>query len=654
MAKEQTTSTRARSARPPPADRLPDFIPPQLCKTLDRPPAGEEWVHEVKLDGYRMQLRVSDGTAALRTRKGLDWTQKFQAIADVAAALPNCIIDGEVVALDAAGAPDFAALQAALSEGRSQDLIYFVFDLLFDGDEDLRKQSLTERKARLKSLIAKAKKTARAIRFVDHLTEPGDAVLKSACRMNLEGIVSKRATASYVSGRSESWAKSKCRAGHEVVIGGWSGGENRFRSLLVGVYRDGHLVHTGRVGTGFNARNSGDLLGKLQKLATDKSPFGGEGAARREKDVTWVKPKLVAEIEFAGFTGGGMVRQAAFKGLRADKPAGEVHADRPEPPATADLKQPTPAGPKRKKGDTAPASVMGVTISKPDKILWPEDKERPAATKFELAQYLEAVGPVMIEHLKGRPCSIIRAPEGITGETFFQRHAMPGMSNLISLVSVSGDRKPYVQIDRVEGLIAMGQIGGLEYHPWNNEPGRPDIPGRLVFDLDPAPDVSFDAVIAGAKEVKARLEAIGLNAFCKTTGGKGLHVVTPLAVDGKTRTNWQQAKQFAQAVCAAMADDEPNKYLIKMTKKLRTGRIFLDYLRNDTMSTAVAPYSPRARPGAPVSMPVSWSKVKKDLDPMRYTIATVPALLRREKPWPDYCDAEVPLEDAIRRFVSAD
>ena len=442
------SSAKARTRKPKTVrSELPEFIAPQLCKLVERPPSGSDWVHEIKLDGYRLQLRVSAGSAELRTRKGLDWTEKFQAIADTAACLPDCIIDGEIVALDDDGAPDFAALQAAISEGRSKDLIYYVFDLLFAEADELRDEPLTARKARLKKLLAPAKKAARQVRFVDHLDAPGDAVLQSACRMKLEGIVSKRADAPYRSGRGDSWAKSKCRAGHEVVIGGWRGGPDRLRSLIVGVYRGGHLLHTGRVGTGFNSRNSGEILERLNKLKTEKSPFGGEGAPRREKDVTWVKPSLVAEIEFAGFTGGGMVRQASFKGLRKDKPAGEVRAETPAKPETAHLATPNPGAKKPGAGNSA--SVMNVTISKPDKELWPQAGGDLPVTKLELARYLEAVAPFMIGHLRGRPCSIIRAPDGISGETFFQRHAMLGITNLVSLVSVSGDRS------RMSRLIAL-------------------------------------------------------------------------------------------------------------------------------------------------------------------------------------------------------
>ena len=641
---------RATSAPKLKAAALPGFVPPQLAKSVDRPPQGAGWGHEIKFDGYRLQLRVEDGHATLKTRAGLDWTAKFREIARDAEALPDCLIDGEACALDHNGAPDFPALQAALSDGKTGDLIFFTFDLLFAEGADLRNLPLRERKARLKALLDAAPKTAKRIRYVDHFEIAGDAVLQSACRMSLEGIVSKRLDAPSRSGRSESWLKSKCRAGHEVVIGGWTGEPGQLRSLLVGVHKGGKLVYVGRVGTGFGRDKVARVLPRLAPLETHKSPFTGPGAPRKEANVHWAKPELVAEIEFAGFTASGMVRQGAFKALREDKAAHEVVAETPAPAGKVALAQPARTAKPAPVKKADPPIVMGVTLSNPDKALWPDGGDGAPVTKLDLARYLEDVGPWMMPHIKGRPCSIIRTPDGIDGDQkFFQRHVGKGSSALISEVKVFGDHKPYLEIDRIEALAALAQQGATEFHPWNCQPFQPEVPGRLVFDLDPDEDIVFDRVIEGALEVKARLEALGLVAFCKTTGGKGLHVVTPLK-DGKGKIDWPAAKTFAQDVCLAIAADQPDRYLVNMAKAKRVGRIFLDYLRNDRLSTAVAPLSPRARPGAPVSFPLAWSQVKPGLDPKAFTIRTAPALLRKTKAWADYCDAEQPLAPAIKRL----
>jgi bifunctional non-homologous end joining protein LigD len=365
-------------------------------------------------------------------------------------------------------------------------------------------------------------------------------------------------------------------------------------------------------------------------------------------------------VEFAGWTEDGLVHEAAFKGLRADKPAAQVRVEKPARAATLDLAAPRArsaeatrsSAKRRSEGQKSDSPVvMGVKISNPDKPLWPATKGHEAITKLELARYYETVGSWMIEHIRGRPCSIIRAPDGMGGERFFQRHAMPGTSSPIELVTVSGDRKPYLQIDRVEALAAIAQVAALELHPWNCAPGHPEIPGRFVFDLDPAPDVPFDRVIEAAIELRERLEKLRLVAFCKTTGGKGLHLVTPVALSGSDPVGWPQAKALAREICARMAADSPKKYLVTMAKKERSGRIFLDYLRNDRMATAVAPLSPRARAGAPVSMPLTWAQVRKGLDPQRYTLRSVAALLARLEAWKEYRQSERPLLDALKRLA---
>ena len=639
-------ATAPKAAKAKTATQTPAFIEPQLCRSLEKPPSGPGWAHEIKFDGYRMQLRTVGGKATLLSRKGLDWSSKFPEIVAAGAALGDGIVDGEVVALDHTGAPDFAALQAAISDAKTENLVYFVFDQMFAGEADLRPLRLSERKAALRARFDDAPGN---IRYVDHFVDAGEAVLLSACRMDLEGIVSKRLDAPYRSGRGESWGKSKCRQGHEVVIGGWTTTGDRFRSLIAGVNRDGALVHVGRIGTGFGRDAVARIMPRLQALETEDNPFEGQGAPKKAVGVHWVRPELVAEIQYAGFTGDGAIRQASFKGLRDDKPAREVEAETPAPAATTALSEPAPAA-VRTKTVTARGSVpvMGVTVSNADKPLWPDAHDGEPVTKLELARFYEAVGEWMLPHVRGRPCSMVRMPDGIDGtQSFFQRHGAKGQSSLITEVVVRGDRKPYIQFDRVEALVAAAQTGALELHPWNNEPFLPEQPGRLVFDLDPAPDVAFETVIESAREIRDRLEDLGLVGFCKTTGGKGLHVVTPLQAKG---IDWPTAKAFARDVCKVMAADAPDRYLITMAKKDRAGRIFLDYLRNDRMATAVAPLSPRGRPGAPVSMPLTWRQVNKGLDPAAYTVRTVPPGMAKLDAWGGYRDGGRSLAAAIKRL----
>ena len=644
---------------------MPNFVPPQLCKSTSRSPSADGWLHEIKFDGYRIQMRVEDGNVSLKTRTGLDWTDKFTAIATAAAKLPDAIIDGEIVALSKPGNPDFSAMQTALSEASTDNLVFFAFDLLFSDGDDLRQLPLFERKKRLRKILTKRTKAKRSpIRYVEHFKTGGDAILESARKAGLEGIVSKKANSTYRSGRSDSWTKAKCRPGQEVVIGGWKTTSGKFRSLMVGVHKGEHLVYTGTVGTGYSASVVKRIMPELNAVAASTSPFSGKSAPPGGKDVHWLKPDLVAEIEYAGLTGDGMVRQASFKGLRKDKPASEVETEtsRTSIPdrnrnADAEMSKPmarndgrAPQGSSRLTS-SATVTVLGIAITKPDKVLWPDAGDGVPVTKRDLAAYFEAVGEWLLPHIEGRPCSILRAPDGINGEKFFQRHVMPGMSKVLEEVRVSEDHKPYLQVGSTEGLIAIAQTAGLELHPWNCAPGKVDVPGRLVFDLDPAPDVDFADVIKAAKEMRARLDAVGLTGFCKTTGGKGLHVVTPLSYALRDAVTWKEAKAFAQKVCSQMTADSPNRYLVNMSKSQRSRKIFLDYLRNDRKSTAVAPLSPRARVGATVSMPIPWSQVKAGLHTKRFTVRTAPALIKRGNAWDGYNDAAASLKTAINKLA---
>ncbi len=604
----------AKAAGPPPRRGAPNvnagpgFIPPQLCASDDRAPTGPGWVHELKLDGYRIQAHVAGGQARLLTRSGLDWTDRFPGAANGLAKLPDCIVDGELCALDAEGRPDFAALQGAIERGTTGSLVFFAFDLLFSAGTDRRPDPLSSRKQALAALLDPP---PAGVRFLEHFTVAGDAVLRSACQLGLEGVVSKKADAPYLSGRGPAWTKTKCRGRDEFVVGGWSHGAGGRLVLLVGARRDGQLVYLGRVGSGIGEAQAAKLDRALHAQKVQKSPF-----STTPKDAEgWTNPVLVAEIEYEGFTGDGKIRQGSFKGLREDKPAQDVTA------------------PAKSKATLTKAAKPGLTH--PEKLLWPAD----GITKQDLADYYAAVAPRLLAYIDAHAISIIRTPDGIGGQQFFQRHAMRGQSALIHQVQVRSEKEPYLMVDTPEGLAALAQIAALEIHPWGARVEDIDRPDRLVFDLDPAPELDFAKVVEGAKTVRDRLADLGLTSYCKTTGGKGLHVVVPLV----PRAEWPEAKAFAKGFCELMERDEPSRYVSVMAKKARTGKIFLDYLRNDRTSTAVAAWSPRARPGAPVSMPVSWSQVTAKLDPKSYTIRTAPTLLKKKDPWQDWTQAAVPL-----------
>lgn len=401
-------------------------------------------------------------------------------------------------------------------------------------------------------------------------------------------------------------------------------------------------------------RSGGKRINWLLIKHRDTWSKAGDGENILAKDRSVASRRTMSQIEHGKGQPPSTFLSDSKKGPAVDavwhsKPARRAAATNNAPVRSEPLAPPPKIKPVALVGD----KILGVAISKPEKVLWPAVDGSTAVTKRQLAKYLATVGPWMIAHMRGRPCSLLRSPDGISGEAFFQRHAMKGQSPLIDTVRVSGDHEPYLQIDTVEGLVAMGQIAALEYHPWNSEPFDPSTPGRLIFDLDPAPDVAFEAVVVAAKELSERLEQLGLVTFCKTTGGKGLHVVTPLQHDPEGALGWPEAKTFAETVSTQMAHDSPERYLVTMSKARRTGRIYLDYLRNDRTATAVAPLSPRARPGATVSMPLAWAQVRRDLDPKRFTIHTAPDLLAKTRAWADYHKAAHPLRAAIEALVRA-
>jgi len=623
--------------------RLPDFVAPQLAKLVANPPSTDAWVHEVKFDGYRLQMRIEKGRARLRTRKGLDWTEKFPEIVADGSKLADCLIDGEICALTANGSADFGALQLALSERKTGDLVFFLFDCLFAGDRDLRKLPLTARKDALDKLLKRAK--GKRLRYVPHFTEKGDAMLEAACKMDMEGIISKKADAPYVSGRADYWTKSKCRGGQEVVIGGWRGDADTMRSLMVGTHQSGKFVYMGRVGTGYTATVAADLLRKLKPLRRKTAAFVNPP---RAPDLNWVEPRLVAEIEYENVTSDGIFRQAAFKGLRADKSAAavvpEVPVDAPAKEKKAMAKKVAKAaakGGKRAGGDV----VLGVKISHPDKEMWPKSKSGPAVTKLDLAHYMEAAAPKMLPHVANRPISIVRTPDGIKGETFYQRHALKGTQAPVLAIKVpgAGEEEPFLGLDTAAALVALAQQGVTEIHPWGSKPGKPNEPERVIFDLDPAPEVPFARVIEGALELRKRLTKFGFTPFVKTTGGKGLHVVIAIK-----DADWKEAKAFAKAVAMQLEKELPERYTTTIAKKARTGKIFVDYLRNDRTSTGVAPWSPRARDGAPIAVPITWSQVKRGLDPSKWTIRTAAPLLKKADPWATLAKSAKALGPALK------
>ncbi|MFY9686521.1 MAG: DNA ligase D, partial [Pseudolabrys sp.] len=596
--------------------------PPCLASLSDNAPDQGNWVHELKFDGYRIQARLDHGKATLLTRKGLDWTKKFPGIAKAIAKLPakTALIDAEVVVEGDNGISSFSLLQQDLKNNRHNRMIFYAFDLLHLDGTRLADLPLTRRKDALAGLIDGQPKL---LRFSESLTGSGTTLLRHACKLGLEGIVSKVADAPYRSGRGHDWIKTKCSGRQELVVAGVvpSTADTRaVGALVLGFYDEGTLQYAGRTGTGFTRDTARSLFRKLMSLKTDQTPFEAVPAEERGiRKPIWVKPTMIVEVNFHGWTHGDRVRQASFQGVRQDKSAKDVARER----AIASI---SGTQNKKRSGPAAKSiAVAGIRLTHPDRVYWDDT----GITKQDLAEYYLKVWKWMRPHVAGRPISLLRCPEGISGQCFFQKHARAGIPvEHLHLIPEKGDK--IISVDDLDGIVALVQGGVLEIHTRGTTVDHREHADRLVFDLDPGPGTGWDDVVEAARGVRTRLSKLKLKSFVKTSGGKGLHVVLPIKP-----APWKEAKAFAQAIATSMATQLPERYIATATKSARSKRIFVDYLRNSREATAVAPYSTRARPGAPVSVPIEWSELSNLKGANQYTVLNLVHRLARQRkdPW---------------------
>ena len=647
-----TKAKTVKSAAPAKSYKPLKFMTPELATLADAVPEGPNWVHEIKFDGYRTLAMIDQGEVHLMTRSGLDWTPKYQAIADELKALGvgQAMIDGEIVALNEQGASSFQKLKNELGADRSENLQYYVFDLLVLDGENLTRLPLLDRKARLKRLLDGRDLHNRVI-FSEHFAENAE-FLPRVCSLEMEGIISKRVDSIYTGKRTEAWLKVKCHKRQEFVIVGYMESEHAgrgFRSLLLGHYEDGALQFAGKVGTGFDGDSLTAIRKKLDALKVVPKPF-----KKLPPDVgrgIWVEPKLVCEVEFTEWTDEGRLRHPSFQGLREDKKAKDVHRDREVPvakaveDAEAEVKaSPAVADPKPKATTATPAKrastkdrervdVGGVAVSHPDRVVYPGIGD----TKLDVVEYYHSIADRILPHIANRPLSVLRAPDTIDGQQFFQRHPPENgaMHDVYPVeVPIKTRTEEYLMIKDEAGLLSLIQWGGIELHPWGCQADAPLLPDRMIFDLDPDPEAPWTNVIEGASEIRDRMRELGLESFLKTTGGKGLHVVVPI----EPKYGWPAIKAFTKAIAESMAHDDPTRFLATMSKAARKGRIFVDYLRNDLTSTAASAFSVRARPGATVSTPLAWSELRPALKPSDFDIHTLPDRIARQKtdPWAEF------------------
>ena len=670
-APDKTAPRRAPQAKRTP---LPERLTPQLATLVDAPPPGPGWRYELKYDGYRMLCRIDGKDVRWISRTGKDWTARMKPLADAIAALDlgRGWIDGEVVVFGENGKTEFQALQNAL-DARADTLHFIAFDLPYWGGKDLRALPLEDRQAQLQTLIAAIE--GAPISFTDRIDAPDAAsaqeALDQACRLGLEGLIAKQADAPYTATRSATWVKLKCRPRQEFVIGGYTspaGSRTGFGALLVGVREGNKLVYAGRIGTGFDSDTLDSLHARLRKITVATSPFSAPLPPNQRRfatggpcDIFWVKPTLVVEAEFAGWTSDNVLRQASFAGLREDKPARDVGRETAAPPPADDHAEPaavagrrattrrgstaarpdSAARPSRGRGAERPNPVAGVRITHPDRLLFRD----PDIDKLDLATYYKAVGEYLMPHLRGRRLAMLRCPEGAQAECFFQKHIA---QRLPAGIRRDGE---HILVAAPKGVVALAQNGVIELHTWGSTLPKADRADRLTLDLDPGPGVDWPALVEAAQLTATLLREIGLVPFLKTTGGKGLHVVTPI----RRTLDWDAAKRFAGGLARHLAGLMPDRYTANMSKARRQGRIFIDYLRNGENATAIAAFAARARQGAPVSLPLAWEDLapSRDLRGAVFNIRNVPTLLAQwTDPWADYAGAaQTVTQDLLKAFA---
>jgi bifunctional non-homologous end joining protein LigD len=626
---------------------LPETLDAQLATLVDSAPQGGNWIYELKFDGYRILARVGKDGVRLFTRNGKDWTAKLplQAQAVEALGLKSAWLDGEIVALDKQGIPSFQLLQNAFDEKNTAQIVFFLFDLPYLNGYDLRKAPLAERRTLLQHLLEDVPQGP--LRFSAPIDEPPQKLLDSACELTMEGIIGKRGDSPYIGKRSADWIKLKCRTRQEFVIAGYTepqGSRKFFGALLLGVYADdGKLHYAGRVGAGFDSATLHSTYRQLKPLERNACPFAEPPSGVNRAHTHWLKPQLVAEISFAEWTHDGLLRQAVFLGLRLDKPAAQIRREE----AASAPSNGNGARAASSRNNARNDSAQGIKITHPERVIDPSS----GLTKLDLVHYYDRVAPLILPFLKNRPVYLLRAPEGIDGEKFFQKHGnrlrIPGIGTLDP--ALDPEHAPLMVIDSAHALIGAAQMGGIELHTCNATADRIDRPDCMVFDLDPDPELPWASVVEGAQLTKTALDELGLKSFLKTSGGKGLHLIVPLA----RRHGWDEVTAFSQAVAQHLARMVPTHFSAKMGEKNRVGKIFVDYMRNRRQASTVAPYSARARPGLPVATPIGWEELKDTTGAAMWTISSLPERLARMKkdPWSDYFKTRQMITAAMRKKI---